>query len=91
MTNFPNGVDTFQNPTATTTEDAAGLEHDVQHTNLNDAVLALQTLLLDPAGTATFKFVVLAGEVVPVLWDTGRQRYCPLVLNNGVLGVGAPI
>ena len=42
MTNYPASLDTFQNPTAATTMDAAGLEHDVQHANLNDAVAALQ-------------------------------------------------
>ena len=45
MTNYPAALDTFQNPTATTLMDASGLEHDVQHGNLNDAVAALQAYL----------------------------------------------
>ncbi len=43
MTSFPGALDTFQNPSASTSEDAAGFEHDVQHANINDAVRALQT------------------------------------------------
>lgn len=43
MTNFPASLDAFQNPGPSTPMDGAGFEHDVQHTNLNDAVLALQT------------------------------------------------
>lgn len=42
MTRFPTTLDTFQNPGAATTEDAAGFEHDVQHSNANDALAALQ-------------------------------------------------
>ena len=42
MTNFPASLDTFLNPGAATTMDAAGFEHEVQHANLNDAVAALQ-------------------------------------------------
>jgi hypothetical protein len=42
MTIFPASLDTFLNPAAGTTMDAAGYEHDVQHANLNDAVAALQ-------------------------------------------------
>lgn len=44
-TNYPTGVDTWANPTSTTYEDAVGLEHDVQHAQLNDAVKALETKL----------------------------------------------
>ena len=43
MTNFPTTPDTFQNPGAATTMDAAGFEHDAQHANANDALAALQT------------------------------------------------
>lgn len=40
---FPTTLDTFTNPAATDTEDAsAALYHDVQHSNVNDAVVALQ-------------------------------------------------
>jgi hypothetical protein len=42
MTNFPTTLDTFQNPGASTTMDAAGFEHDKQHANANDAIAALQ-------------------------------------------------
>jgi hypothetical protein len=43
MTNFPATIDSFQNPGAATTMDAAGFEHDAQHANANDALAALQS------------------------------------------------
>jgi hypothetical protein len=42
-TNFPTNLDNLTNPTANTNMDAVGLEHDVQHGNLNDAVKAIET------------------------------------------------
>lgn len=45
MTNYPTTLDSFQDPTPTTQMDAAGFEHDVAHSNLNDAVEALQAYL----------------------------------------------
>lgn len=40
-TNFPGGLDTFVNPVGTDDQDAP--DHAAQHTNINDAVLALET------------------------------------------------
>ena len=45
MVNFPDSLDTLSNPNADTLLDAAGLEHDVQHANLNDIVEALEAKL----------------------------------------------
>lgn len=43
-TQFPNTLDSFVNPTATTPLQAsAGLRHSLQHTNLNDATKAMQS------------------------------------------------
>lgn len=42
-TNFPTGLDTFTNPTATDTLNSVTVPHATQHDNLNDAVLALET------------------------------------------------
>lgn len=39
-TNYPTGLDTFVNPTPTS--DTATVSHSSQHTNINDAVLALE-------------------------------------------------
>lgn len=44
-TEFPTGLDSLTNPGPTDTMDAAGLEHDVQHANLNDAVEAIEAKL----------------------------------------------
>jgi hypothetical protein len=40
--NFPTTLDELTNPTASDAMDAVGLEHDVQHSNLNDIVEALE-------------------------------------------------
>lgn len=54
MTNFPTTLDTFNNPTAGTPQNAVGFEHDLQHANLNDAVRALQSKVgANNSGVAT--------------------------------------
>lgn len=40
--NFPTSLDTFTNPTSGNDLDTAGVEHDVQHSNANDAIEALE-------------------------------------------------
>ena len=42
---FPNGIDTFVNPVATDALNSGTVPHTSQHDNLNDAVLAIETLL----------------------------------------------
>ena len=42
MTTFPTALDAFTNPGPSQAMDTPGLEHDVQHANLNDAVKELQ-------------------------------------------------
>jgi hypothetical protein len=74
-TNFPTSVDSFTNPTAVDTLDSP--PHDQQHADVNDAVEAIETALLDGAplhiddvnervgiGTATpdFQFQVESGN-----------------------------
>ena len=41
-TTFPTTLDTLVSPTMNSNMNDAGLEHDVLHTNINDAVIALQ-------------------------------------------------
>jgi len=64
MTNYPTSLDTFNNPGATDTMDAAGLEHDAQHANLNDAVAALQAKvgITNSAVTTSFDYRIRALE-----------------------------
>jgi hypothetical protein len=42
MANYPTSLDTFPNPTATTKEDAATFFHDVGHSDLGDALEAVE-------------------------------------------------
>lgn len=41
-TNFPNSIDTYANPTASTWEDDPGFEHDKVHSNVHDAIRAIE-------------------------------------------------
>jgi len=51
-TNYPNQLDVLINPTATDKLNSVTVPHHQQHSNLNDAVEALQTTLgLNPAGS----------------------------------------
>lgn len=53
-TNFPGSTDSFTNPTSSTPMDTAGgLQHDVQHTNANDAIAAIEAFLLGLAYSST--------------------------------------
>ena len=105
MTNFPASLDTFLNPSAATTMDAAGFQHDVQHSNLNDAVAALQAKVgitgsADPTSLdskVTALLVLLSSSDAfrckngqLQIYDTGYQQWVPLTSVNGVLGTGAP-
>lgn len=106
MTTFPASLDSFANPNAATAMDAAGLQHDVQHANLNDAVRALQVKVgADNSPDETSldaRMRALEGRVNPpdgafkiiggnfCLWDSGQQAYVPLTCVNGQLGVGNP-
>ena len=49
---YPNSLDNFVNPNATDTLDSSVVPHATQHTNINDAVESIQTVLgISPAGT----------------------------------------
>ena len=50
-TQYPNSLDNFINPTATDTLNSVTVPHSDQHSNLNDAVEAIQTVMgINPAG-----------------------------------------
>jgi hypothetical protein len=107
MTNFPSSLDTFNNPSAGTSQDAPGFEHDIQHSNLNDAVAALQAKVGINSSTdqtsMDYKLMALVQMFLGTnqqfkfaagqfcIWDSGAQAYRPLVCVNGQLGVGSPV
>ena len=63
-TNYPSALDNFVNPTATDTLNSLTVPHHQQHTDLNDAVEGIQTVLgLNPAGShLTVKDRIVAAE-----------------------------
>ena len=51
-TNYPGGIDDFNNPTPTDYLDSATVPHAAQHANANDAIEAVETELgTNPKGT----------------------------------------
>jgi hypothetical protein len=51
-TSYPNNIDNFTNPTATDTLDSVTVPHATQHTDINDAVEAIEGELgTNPKGT----------------------------------------
>jgi len=67
MTNFPATIDSFQNPGAATTMDAAGFEHDAQHANANDALSALQAKVGVNSSTDPSSLDYMVGQMVALL------------------------
>jgi hypothetical protein len=63
-TNYPASLDNLVNPTATDTLNSNTVPHHLQHTNANDAIEALQTVLgVSPAGSyLTVKDRIIAAE-----------------------------
>jgi len=63
-TAYPNSLDNFTNPTASDLLSSVTVPHHQQHSDLNDAVEAIETVLgLSPAGThLTVKDRIIAAE-----------------------------
>ena len=63
-TQYPTSLDNFVNPSSTDRLDSVTVPHHKQHTDINDAVEALQTVIgLSPAGShLTVKDRIIAAE-----------------------------
>ena len=62
---YPGALDSFTNPTSTDNLNTTGVLHDVQHSDVNDAVVAVETELgVDPKGT--FATVVARLDATPI-------------------------
>ena len=63
-TNYPSSLDNFVNPTANDNLNSTTVPHHQQHTDLNDAVEGMQTVLgINPAGShLTIKDRIIAAE-----------------------------
>lgn len=63
-TNYPSSLDNFVNPTANDTLNSTVVPHHKQHTDLNDAVEGMQTVLgINPAGSyLTVKDRIISAE-----------------------------
>jgi len=72
-TNYPGALDSLTNPTVSSYEDDAGVLHDEQHANANDAIEAIEGELgTDPAGA--FPTVAARVSGSPVLAAYGDAR-----------------
>lgn len=62
-TSYPGSLDSWSNPTSTTTMDDASFQHDVLHSNHNDAIEAIEGELgTDPAGAFPTVKVAIPGH-----------------------------
>lgn len=53
-TNYPNSLDAFQNPNANDQLNSVVVPHNIQHTNANDAIEAIEAELgTNPSGSHT--------------------------------------
>ena len=98
-TDFPNGVDAFFNPTATTALNSASAPHAQQHTDLNDAVNAVESFLLrnldpdvSPSSPATINDEFFGGGSINAKWSITNNPAGVDALNQndfeGFLTVG---
>lgn len=65
MTNFPTSLDSFTNPGATDKLNSAGVVHHEQHSNLNDAVAAIQAKVGIDNSAVTTSLDYLVRHVLP--------------------------
>ena len=70
-TNYPNSLDVLINPTVNDTLSSTTVPHHLQHSNINDAMEAVQTVLgINPAGShLTIKDRIQASEALNGLTD----------------------
>lgn len=93
-TSFPTAIDSFVNPTATDTLDSVTVPHASQHTNENDALLALQTKVgingsTDP-NSLDYKVAHSGGGVLDAgmllgATSLGLNYLCPYAVTSGNL------
>lgn len=91
--NFPTSLDTFSNPTGTDLlENAtAALDHDVQHSNANDAIEALEAKVGVTSSAVTtshdYKLSAVTGSAKALTSGTSTQTVSGLTLTSPVINV----
>jgi hypothetical protein len=74
--NFPTSLDNFTNPSSGNTLDSPS--HSLQHSDINDAVEALEAKLgigASPAGSATSGQVLTAGTAGTTTWANNKSIF----------------
>jgi hypothetical protein len=86
-TQYPNSLDNFINPTATDTLNSSTVPHADQHSNLNDAVEAVQTVLgINPAGAhLTVKDRIINAEM-QISNQSVLNGLTDVTINSGAVG-----
>jgi hypothetical protein len=85
--NFPTSLDNFTNPT--NTDSLNSPSHSLQHSNLNDAVEALEAKLgvgASPAGSATAGQLLTASINGTTIWSNAVYDTDQAVLSAQVFG-----
>ena len=83
-TNFPSGLDSFTNPSATDSMDSVSVPHASQHANLNDAVEALEAKVgvNGSAVTSSLDYKVAQQGLTLVKSQTAGTAVSSVTLNN---------
>jgi hypothetical protein len=88
--NFPTSLDNFTNPSSGNTLDSPS--HSLQHSDINDAVEALEAKLgvgASPAGSATSGQVLTAQGGGTALWATAVQGLTQIIPTSVTVGSGS--
>ncbi len=88
--NFPTSLDNFTNPSSGNTLDSPS--HSLQHSDINDAVEALEAKLgigASPAGSATSGQVLTAGTAGTTTWSTPNAAGLTLIKTQSFSAVAS--
>lgn len=94
MINYPSSLDTFANPTSTDLMENASpaLDHDVQHSNANDAIEALEAKVGTNGSAVTTSHDYKLGEVTgtdKAVGKTASQTLTNKTLTSPVINLGS--
>lgn len=94
MINYPSSLDTFANPTSTDLMENASpaLDHDVQHSNANDAIEALEAKVGADGSAVTTSHDYKLGEVTgtdKAVGKTASQTLTNKTLTSPVINLGS--
>ena len=87
-TAYPGAIDTFVNPTATDPMDSGTVPHATQHANVNDAVAAMQAVLMTRQAAPTVASAATIAPTAYVSFVSGVTTIQTLTPPTGIATTG---